>query len=112
MATLYPVEPGKPGSARVEYRACQEDVEALLAQGHTVNAIYKHMKEQGRVTCSYSAFGDYVRGNGKRKHSTDRKKRQAQHQSTAPAQQNGPRIIRSEPKQFVKPSMIDPSTLF
>ena len=113
MAPLYPVEPGKPGSARVEYRACQEDVEALLAQGHTVSAIYKHMKEQGRVTCSYSAFGDYVRGNGKRKHSTDKKKRQAQQQSTAPAQQQtGLRIIRSESKRLVTPDMVDHATLF
>ena len=107
------IKAGTSGAARVEYYACREEVEALLAQGHTVSAIYQHMKGQGRVTCSYSAFCDYVRGNGKRKHSMSRKKRQAQFQPAAPAlQQSGPRIIRSESKQFVKPSMIDPSTLF
>ena len=107
------IKPGTPGAARVEYYACQEDVEAMLAQGHTARAIYDHMKGQGRVTCSYSAFCDYVRGNGKRKHSTGRRKRQAQHQPAAPTlQQSGPRIIRSEPKQFIDPSKIDPKTLF
>ena len=107
------IKPGTSGAARVEYYACREDVEALLAQGHTAHAIYEHMKGQGRVTCSYSAFCDYVRGNGKRKHSTDRRKRQAQHQTAAPVlQQSGPRIIGSEPKRLIKPSDIDPKTLF
>jgi hypothetical protein len=107
------IKPGTSGAARVEYYACREDVEALLVQGHTARAIYKHMKGQGRVTCSYSAFCDYVRGNGKRKHSTDRRKRQAQHQPAAPAlQQSGPRIVRLESKRFIEPSQIDPKTLF
>ena len=107
------VTPGRPGSARVEYYACRKDVEALLAQGHTASVIYNHMKEQGRVTCSYSAFCDYVRGNGKRKHSTARRKRQAQHQPAATVpQQSGPIIIRTEPKRFIEPSQIDPTTLF
>ena len=71
------IKAGTSGAARVEYFACREDVEAMLAKGYTARAVYEHMKEQGRVTCSYSAFGDYVRGNGKRKHSTGRKKQQA-----------------------------------
>jgi len=29
------VIPGNPGSARVEYFACREDVEAMLAKGYT-----------------------------------------------------------------------------
>ena len=52
------ITPGTPGAARVEYFACREEVEAMLAQGHTASAIYEHMKGQGRVTCSYSAFCD------------------------------------------------------
>ena len=61
--------PRKAYTARAEYFACREEVEAMLAQGHTVSAIYEHMKGQGRVRCSYSAFCDYVRGGGKRQHS-------------------------------------------
>lgn len=63
------VTPGTPGAARVEYYACREDVEAMLAKGYSARMVYEHMKEQVRVTCSYSAFCDYVRGGGKRKHS-------------------------------------------
>lgn len=63
------VTPGRPYSARVEYFACREDVEAMLARGYNIRNAYDHMKEQGRVTCSYSAFCDYVRGGGKRQHS-------------------------------------------
>ena len=68
MTLLFPVEPGRPGSARVEYRACKEDVEALLTRGYSYRMALEQMKEQGRVTCSYSAFCDYVRGQGKRQH--------------------------------------------
>ena len=63
------VTPGTPGAARVEYFACRADVETMLAQGYSVRMVYERMKEQGRVTCSYSAFCDYVRGQGRRKHS-------------------------------------------
>ena len=68
MTLLYPVEKGRPGAARVEYRACKEDVEALLAKGYSTRMAWEAMTEQGRVQCSYSAFCDYVRGQGKRQH--------------------------------------------
>jgi hypothetical protein len=109
MTLPFPVESGRPGSARVEYRACQEDIEAMLAQGYTARIVYEHMKKQGRITCSYSAFCDYVRGGGKRKHATGQSKRQLRASSP---QQTGPRIIRHESKPLVRPSDIDPNTLF
>ena len=68
------VTPGRPGSARMEYYACREDVEAMLAKSYSVRLTYEAMQEQGRVTCSYSAFCDYVRGGGKRLHSSGKKK--------------------------------------
>lgn len=66
--------PIRPGIARVEYLACREDVEALLAKGYSVRLAYEAMQEQGRVTCGYSAFCDYVRGSGKRQHSSGKRK--------------------------------------
>lgn len=105
------VTPGTPGAARVEYYACRADVEAMLAQGYTARAVYEHMKDQSRVTCSYSAFCDYVRGDGKRKRSTGRRKRRAQFGAPA-MQQNGPRIVQQESKRFMRPEDIDPKTLF
>lgn len=66
--------PIRPGVARMEYLACREDVEALLAKGYSVRLAYEAMQEQGRVTCGYSAFCDYVRGDGKRLHSSGKRK--------------------------------------
>jgi hypothetical protein len=60
----------------MEYYACHEDVEALLAKGYSARLAYEAMQEQNRVTCSYSAFCDYVRGGGKRLHSSSKKKAQ------------------------------------
>ena len=56
----------RPYSARVEYLACREEVETMLAKGYSVRLAYEAMRGQGRVTCGYSAFCDYVRGGGKR----------------------------------------------
>jgi hypothetical protein len=96
------VTPGLPGSARVEYYACRMDVEAMLAKGYSARMAYEAMKEQGRVTCGYSAFCDYVRGGGTRKHSKGRKK-----PSPLPAAKNwpqqGPRIIKADQEAFPDP---------
>lgn len=63
------INPRKFYTARAEYFACREDVETMLRQGYSIRLIYERMEEEQRVTCSYSAFCDYVRGNGKRLHS-------------------------------------------
>ena len=60
---------GRPGSARVEFVACREEVAELFAKGYSIRLAYDRMRDQGRVTCSYSTFCDYVRGGGKRLHS-------------------------------------------
>ena len=73
MTLLFSVEPGRPGSARVEYRACKDDVEAMLAKGYSYRMAWEEMQKQGRVRCSYSAFCDYVRGQGKRQHGRRKK---------------------------------------
>ncbi len=64
--------PRKFYTARAEYFACREDVEAMLRQGYSIRLIYERMEEEQRITCSYSAFCDYVRGNGKRLHSRNK----------------------------------------
>lgn len=64
MSSKPKVTPGRSGSARVEYYACREEVEALLAQGFNAKNIYDDLKEQGRVTCGYQAFYDHTRKRG------------------------------------------------
>jgi len=58
----------KPYEARVEYRAVQEEVEKRLAAGHCIHAVYEQLTKAGRLTICYSAFCDYVRGQGERRH--------------------------------------------
>lgn len=89
------VTPGAPGAARVEYYACREDVEAMLAKGYNAKNAYDAMKAQGRVTCSYSAFCDYVRGGGKRLHS----KRGRRLKSNVQTPGARPRGVTPEPRE-------------
>ena len=99
------VTPGTPGAARVEYYACREDVEILLAKGYSVRMVYDRMTEQGRVTCSYSAFCDYVRGDGKRLHS--RKKEKPRIVPPPPPKTGGPIIIGQTRDSFPDPRKMD-----
>ncbi len=59
------LKPGTPGSARMEYYACHEDVLTMLAEGYHARAIYDYMVQQGRVTCCYGTFGRYVQEYGR-----------------------------------------------
>ena len=95
---------GMPGSARVEYFACREDVEAMIAKGYNTKMIYEHMKKQGRVTCSYSAFCDYVRGGGKRQHSKQGKRPKTAFQTP---QRTGPLIVGKAPGKIIDPKDMD-----
>lgn len=58
----------KPYEARVEYRAVREEVEKLLEAGHSIHGVYERLTAAGRLTICYSAFCDYVRGQGERRH--------------------------------------------
>lgn len=65
--------PGRPGTARVEYTVHREEAEAMLARGYSAWMVYEHLRERYAISCSYSAFCDYVRGRGKREHSGKQK---------------------------------------
>ena len=60
MADKPKMKPRSRNSARVQYYACRDDVDALLDQGYNPKRVYEYMKEQGRVTCSYQAFYDNI----------------------------------------------------
>ncbi|GHV54372.1 hypothetical protein FACS1894206_07020 [Deltaproteobacteria bacterium] len=112
MTLPFPVEAGRPGAARVEYTACREDVEALFAKGYSVIMAYEKMKEEGRFSCGYSAFCDYARGQGKRKHSPKAKVRNTP-PGHAPINRppRVPGIIKSNFEPLPDPRNIDPKTL-
>ncbi|MDL2259271.1 TraK family protein [Deltaproteobacteria bacterium OttesenSCG-928-K17] len=63
----------RPYQARVEYRAVQPEVEQKIAAGYSKILIYEELVAAGWLTISYSAFCDYVRGGGSRKHGRPKK---------------------------------------
>ena len=65
------------GRARVKYRAVQKEVTEKLASGYSNIMIYEELAASGRLTVSYSAFCDYVRGEGNRIHSRRHRRPQA-----------------------------------
>ena len=64
------------GQARVEYRAVRQEVAEKLAAGYSNIVIFEELTASGKLTVSYSAFCDYIRGEGRRIHS--RRRRAAQ----------------------------------
>lgn len=98
------IKPGTSGTARVEYYACREEVESLLVQGYTARTIYEFLKEQNRFTCSYSAFCDYIRGQGDRKHSQTKGKTLPTLTAPSQPQRTGPRFVKKEADRFISPS--------
>ena len=96
------INPRKFYTARAEYFACREDVETMLRQGYSIRLIYERMEEEQRITCSYSAFCDYVRGNGTRKHSR-RKKPLPQGRNRTLTERSGPIIVQAKSEGFPDP---------
>lgn len=73
--TLKPEAQPKPRTAKVEYLASKELIENRLKAGYTVRMIYEELTEGGKLSISYSAFCDYVRGGGVRQHGRKKKLR-------------------------------------
>ncbi len=103
LPTLIPT-PRKAYTARAEYFACRGDVEIMLQQGYSIRMAYERMKEENRITCSYSAFCDYVRGNGNRLHS--RKKGAQKTQLPVPQKTKNPEVVPQ-----IRGAIIDPRTM-
>jgi hypothetical protein len=61
------------GQARIEYRANRKEIEERVAAGYSNIMIYEELAAIGKLTVSYSAFCDYIRGEGQRIHSRRRK---------------------------------------
>ena len=101
--------PRKAYTARAEYFACRDDVETMLHQGYSIRMAYERMKEENRITCSYSAFCDYVRGSGKRLHSRKKgtpKVPMAKVPLPTPQKTEGPKVVPQN-----RGAIIDPRTM-
>lgn len=47
-------------AATVAFLAVRGDVKAAMGSGYAVTTIYRHMRETGRVKCSYETFRKHV----------------------------------------------------
>lgn len=56
----------KTYDARVEFRAVQDEVVRLMAEGYRIKAIFDRLSGEGRLTVCYTTFCDYIRGGGER----------------------------------------------
>jgi hypothetical protein len=98
----------KPYEARVEYRAVQTEAETLLAAGHSIHAVYEQLTAAGRLTLCYSAFCDYVRGKGERRHKNRGQTPQAK---PRPSQAAGSKTDSEKPSPFIHDRNVDLSKL-
>jgi hypothetical protein len=45
----------KYGQARVEFFACRDEIQRLMAAGYDLKTVYSQLKEAGKISMSYSA---------------------------------------------------------
>lgn len=103
----------KKDAAKIQYKACKEEIDSLMAQGHNQKMIFDRLTEEGRFTMAYSSFTQILR-NAERNTPPSKPVKAAPHPDTRqPAQpQRQPGIIKTGPEPFPDPKHIDPKTLF
>ena len=99
--------------ARIEYQACKEIIDAMLAQDFNTKLIHEKLTEEGRFTMAYPSFTQILR-NVERKSQAPIPKRPvaAESRQSVPARPpRQPGIIKVGPEPFPDPTKIDPKTL-
>jgi len=101
--------------AKIEYIACKDTVDTMLAQGFNPKLIHEKLTAEGRFTMAYPSFTQILR-NAERKIPPAKPTRIApspadiRHPSFVRPQRQ-PGIIRVGPEPFPDPRNIDPKTL-
>ena len=93
---------------RVEYLACKETVDAMLAQGFSKKLIHERLTEEGRFSMAYISFCQIIRN-------ADKKTAPVESPQTLPApvrQQRVPGIIKAGPEPMQDPRTVDPKNIF
>ena len=98
--------------ARVEFLACKETIDSMLAQGFSKKLVHERLISDGRCSMTYITFCEFIRK--ARKKSPPPSSRQAESTQPAspaprPPRQHG--VIRLGPDPFPDPRNIDPKTL-
>jgi hypothetical protein len=97
---------------RVEFVACKETIDSMLAQGFSKKLIHERLTSEGRCSMHYITFCEFIRNAGQMQLQPPPK--QAENSKSAPLPvrpQRQPGIIRTGPDPFPDPKHIDPKTL-
>ena len=89
--------------ARVEFLACKEPVDTMLAQGFSKKLIHERLTEEGRFSMAYITLCQIIRKAAKAV--------PAKGQPSAVRPPRRPGIIRTGPEPMQDPRTIDPKTV-
>ena len=96
--------------AMIEYKACKEEVDALLAQDFNSKLIHEKLTKEGRFTMAYPSFSQILR-KAENKIPSARPVPAESRQTPPVRPQRRPGIISADPEPFPDPRNIDPKTL-
>jgi hypothetical protein len=99
--------------AKIEYAACRDTVDAMLAQDFNPKLIHEKLTEEGRFTMAYTSFTQILRNAGKDIPPAKAAPAPAENRKPSPAlPQRQPGIIRAETKTFPDPRTMNPNDSF
>ncbi|GFH63356.1 MAG: hypothetical protein ZNDK_1127 [Candidatus Desulfovibrio kirbyi] len=93
---------------RVEYLACKETVDTMLAQGFSKKLIHERLTEEGRFSMAYISFCQILLKAGKK--SAPKPSPQTLPVPVHPQRQ--PCIIKAGPEPMQDPRTVDPKSIF
>jgi hypothetical protein len=98
--------------AKIEYMACKEKVEAMLAQDFNPKLIHEKLTEEGGFTMAYSSFTQILRNTERKLPPAKAAPSPADNRQVYPSRpQRTPGIIKTGIEPFPVPRKIDPKTL-
>jgi hypothetical protein len=92
--------------AKIEYLACKEEVESMLAKNFNPKLIHEKLTKEGRFTMAYPSFTQILR-NAERKHPAAKPSHAAKPAIT-PKTLSAP----AAPKKLTRPEDVDRDSLF
>lgn len=103
--------------ARIEFLACRELIESLLAQGFDKKKIHARLAKDGQVTMSYDAFCKVLRKASKNELHIQTltpppDPAPVTRKPPTPVASSGSKIIKPSSDTLQDPRTVDPSTLF
>jgi hypothetical protein len=94
--------------ARVEFLACKETVDSMLAQGFSKKLIHERLTEEGRFSMAYMTLCEIVRKTRDKPAAATPSPLPAAKRQPAASQGSGSRFVSSLANKFPDPRDMDP----